>query len=104
VGDAGQVYLTGLPETGELLVKWGETAAQQCQVKFDLRHVDVSTDMPIRQVTYTCGTESKTETVLPAKEPVSFTSEIQTLEDLANEENLHFHNGQTMSNKRINKI
>ena len=54
VGDAGQVYLTGLPETGELLVKWGETAAQQCQVKFDLRHVDVSADMPIRQVSYRC--------------------------------------------------
>lgn len=54
VGDGGQVYLTGLPEIGELLVKWGETAAQQCQVKFDLRHVDVSADMPIRQVSYRC--------------------------------------------------
>ncbi|MTC35276.1 fimbria/pilus outer membrane usher protein, partial [Providencia alcalifaciens] len=50
VGDGGQVYLTGLPETGELLVKWGDAAAQQCQVNFDLRHVDVSADMPIRQV------------------------------------------------------
>ncbi|HHR6446485.1 TPA: FimD/PapC C-terminal domain-containing protein, partial [Providencia alcalifaciens] len=54
VGDGGQVYLTGLPETGELLVKWGDAAAQQCQVSFDLRHVDVSNDMPIRQVSYHC--------------------------------------------------
>ncbi|MTC56806.1 MULTISPECIES: fimbria/pilus outer membrane usher protein [Providencia] len=90
VGDAGQVYLTGLPETGELLVKWGEAAAQQCQVSFDLRYVDISADMPIRQVTYTCGTESRAEVVLPAKEPVSFASEIQTLDDLANEEKSPF--------------
>ncbi|UNH24761.1 fimbria/pilus outer membrane usher protein [Moellerella wisconsensis] len=54
VGDGGQVYLTGLPETGKLLVKWGEAAAQQCQVNFDLRHVEVSADMPIRQVSYRC--------------------------------------------------
>ncbi|MEI9600062.1 fimbria/pilus outer membrane usher protein [Moellerella wisconsensis] len=54
VGDGGQVYLTGLPETGELLVKWGDAAAQQCQVNFDLRHVDVSADIPIRQVSYRC--------------------------------------------------
>ncbi|SPY72030.1 fimbria/pilus outer membrane usher protein [Providencia alcalifaciens] len=86
VGDGGQVYLTGLPETGELLVKWGDAAAQQCQVNFDLRHVDVSADMPIRQVTYPCGTESRTEVVLTTKEPVSFASRIQKLEDLAHEE------------------
>ncbi|HHR5975922.1 TPA: fimbria/pilus outer membrane usher protein, partial [Providencia alcalifaciens] len=86
VGDGGQVYLTGLPETGELLVKWGDAAAQQCQVNFDLRHVDVSADMPIRQVTYPCGTESKAEVVLTTKEPVSFASRIQKLEDLAHEE------------------
>ncbi|MEI9752348.1 FimD/PapC C-terminal domain-containing protein, partial [Moellerella wisconsensis] len=54
VGDGGQVYLTGLPETGELFVKWGDAAAQQCQVNFDLRHVDVSADIPIRQVSYRC--------------------------------------------------
>ncbi|HHR6046261.1 TPA: FimD/PapC C-terminal domain-containing protein, partial [Providencia alcalifaciens] len=86
VGDGGQVYLTGLPETGKLLVKWGDAAAQQCQVNFDLRHVDVSADMPIRQVTYPCGTESKAEVVLTTKEPVSFASRIQKLEDLAHEE------------------
>ena len=54
VGDAGQVYLTGLPEKGELLVKWGETSAQQCQLSFDLSHVVSTSDMPIRQVSYRC--------------------------------------------------
>lgn len=34
VGDSGQVYLTGLSDTGLLTVKWGETAQQQCQVNY----------------------------------------------------------------------
>nr|WP_314266654.1 fimbria/pilus outer membrane usher protein [uncultured Moellerella sp.] len=54
VGDAGQVYLTGLPESGELLVKWGEGVTQQCKVNFDLRHLIPSADMLIRQVSYPC--------------------------------------------------
>ncbi|WP_447867680.1 fimbria/pilus outer membrane usher protein [Rahnella bonaserana] len=36
VGDAGQVYLTGLANQGTLNVKWGSDAAQQCQVKYAL--------------------------------------------------------------------
>jgi outer membrane usher protein len=36
VGDAGQVYLTGLADSGSLLVKWGSGAQEQCQVKFKL--------------------------------------------------------------------
>ncbi len=33
VNEEGQVYLTGLPEQGELLVKWGQ---QQCRVNYQL--------------------------------------------------------------------
>ncbi|HGM5835951.1 TPA: fimbrial biogenesis outer membrane usher protein [Serratia marcescens] len=33
VGEGGQVYLTGLPEKGEMLVKWSE---QQCRVSYHL--------------------------------------------------------------------
>ncbi|HHX3545964.1 MULTISPECIES: fimbria/pilus outer membrane usher protein [Enterobacter] len=36
VGDNGEAYLTGLPETGFLLVKWGDDSEQQCQVKYEL--------------------------------------------------------------------
>lgn len=36
VGDGGMVYLSGLPEKGELLVQWGRGADQQCQVSYDL--------------------------------------------------------------------
>lgn len=90
VGDMGQVYLAGLPEEGELLVKWGNGADRQCTVKFTLRHLNTSPENPIRQVTYTCGNESRTEEVLPAKESVSFASGIPTLENLANEEKFPF--------------
>ena len=55
VGDMGQVYLAGLPEEGELLVKWGNGAERQCTVKFTLSHLTISPDNPIRQMTYTCG-------------------------------------------------
>ncbi|EMN4127927.1 MULTISPECIES: fimbria/pilus outer membrane usher protein [Providencia] len=55
VGDAGLVYLTGLPEKGKLLVKWGESAEKQCTVSFDLTNVTLDVDQPIRQVTYTCA-------------------------------------------------
>lgn len=35
VGDAGQVYLNGLGESGILSVKWGELASQQCHSTFN---------------------------------------------------------------------
>lgn len=34
VGDAGQTWLTGLEKQGRLLVKWGPTAADRCQVSY----------------------------------------------------------------------
>ncbi|CAI1969312.1 Outer membrane usher protein fimD precursor [Serratia fonticola] len=36
VGDNGQVYLTGLADSGTLNVKWGGGADQQCQVSYSL--------------------------------------------------------------------
>jgi len=36
VGDNGQVYLTGLADSGLLNVKWGAGASQQCQVNYSL--------------------------------------------------------------------
>ncbi|MBL5902946.1 fimbria/pilus outer membrane usher protein [Serratia fonticola] len=36
VGDGGQVYLTGLADSGLLNVKWGSGADQQCQVNYSL--------------------------------------------------------------------
>lgn len=36
VGDNGQVYLSGLADSGKLNVKWGNGASQQCQVTYSL--------------------------------------------------------------------
>ncbi|HEX4503367.1 MAG TPA: fimbria/pilus outer membrane usher protein [Scandinavium sp.] len=36
VGDAGQVYLTGLKATGKLIAKWGESKSQQCMLNYTL--------------------------------------------------------------------
>lgn len=36
VGDAGQVYLTGLESKGNMIVKWGEATDQMCLVKYSL--------------------------------------------------------------------
>ncbi|WP_092877250.1 fimbria/pilus outer membrane usher protein [Izhakiella capsodis] len=37
VGDGGQVYLSGMPDSGTLTVKWGNTASQTCQVSYRLK-------------------------------------------------------------------
>ncbi|KAA8995380.1 fimbrial biogenesis usher protein [Affinibrenneria salicis] len=36
VGDNGQVYLSGLPQNGDLKVKWGDAPGQQCVVPYTL--------------------------------------------------------------------
>lgn len=54
VGDNGQVYMTGLPETGVLRVKWGNGAAHQCLAKFDLSELTLAPDSMLRQMTLTC--------------------------------------------------
>ena len=36
VGDGGQVYLSGMSDNGKVTVKWGNSAAQTCQVNYSL--------------------------------------------------------------------
>jgi len=36
VGDEGQIYLSGLPLKGELLVQWGDDAASRCVARYSL--------------------------------------------------------------------
>ena len=90
VGDMGQVYLAGLPEEGELLVKWGNNSDRQCTVKFTLTHLTISPDNPIRQATYTCGGESRTEIMLPKTEHDTLVPAIPTLEYKPNEDKRPF--------------
>lgn len=56
VGDAGQVYLSGLPESGRLQVKWGKDTGQQCNVAFNLANTPApSAANPIRHLPLRCG-------------------------------------------------
>ncbi|EIR2402421.1 fimbrial biogenesis outer membrane usher protein [Salmonella enterica] len=47
VGDSGQVFLTGLPDKGELSVQWGNKKEQHCQVAFHLPPV-MNSDIPLQ--------------------------------------------------------
>jgi outer membrane usher protein len=55
VGDNGQVYLAGLPPTGELSVVWGKSAAdKQCRVSFNLDGLSPTPQMPVIQLNGDC--------------------------------------------------
>lgn len=51
VGDNGEVYLSGLPEKGRLLVNWGKQSYQQCYADF---FVPNSKENSVLQISATC--------------------------------------------------
>ena len=51
VGDAGQVWLGGLPERGTLTAAWGQG---QCGATFNLSEAKVSTNNPVRTLNMSC--------------------------------------------------
>lgn len=42
VGSEGQLYMSGMPDKGQLLVKWGNALNQQCRVNFSLPPADAA--------------------------------------------------------------
>ncbi|WP_238401982.1 FimD/PapC C-terminal domain-containing protein [Photorhabdus laumondii] len=59
VGEGGQVYLSGMPPSGVLKVKWGSTPDKQCEVAFNLGPPPVKAKAdkrwnPMRQLNETC--------------------------------------------------
>ncbi|MCV5491106.1 hypothetical protein OFM83_28035, partial [Escherichia coli] len=36
VGEEGQLYISGMPEEGRVLIKWGNDASQQCVAPYKL--------------------------------------------------------------------
>lgn len=56
VGDDGQVYLSGIPDKGYLIAKWGKDPSEQCQADFILPENDnvASTNTGIQQLTVKC--------------------------------------------------
>lgn len=51
VGPEGQVYLSGVPDKGQLQVKWGNAVNQQCQVKFTLPVSDKASSVTLSDFT-----------------------------------------------------
>jgi len=55
VGDAGQVYLSGLSESGHLTAKWGQSKSQQCLASYSLKgHPASSKNNPVRTLSVQC--------------------------------------------------
>ena len=51
VGDGGQVYLTGMQETGTINVSWGKTADSHCTAAY---HLPVKDQNPVLNITAQC--------------------------------------------------
>ena len=54
VGDGGQAYLSGLPESGRLQVAWGTDVEQRCEAVFSLADAAPTQGNPIRQLQVRC--------------------------------------------------
>lgn len=52
VSDNGQVFMTGLPQSGSLIVKWGKKATQACSAAYQFPDTDNS--IGIKQTKLTC--------------------------------------------------
>lgn len=60
VGDAGQVYLSGLPEKGTLRAKWGQSTDQQCMANFNLKEdsAAATSSNPVRLMFLECDAKT----------------------------------------------
>lgn len=56
VGDGGQVYLTGMADSGKLVVKWGHKAEQLCVINYSLQS-KTPENSDIQQITSQCVKE-----------------------------------------------
>ncbi|EJD6400692.1 fimbrial biogenesis outer membrane usher protein [Providencia rettgeri] len=54
VGDDGQVYLSGLPESGVIEAKWGSAPDQQCSAPFTVSSQPENALTDIRQISVKC--------------------------------------------------
>ncbi|MFP3439121.1 fimbria/pilus outer membrane usher protein [Pantoea sp. SIMBA_133] len=52
VGDDGEVYMSGLPEKGELIVQWGEDESRRCEASYSLPAA--SDTNQLQQIITTC--------------------------------------------------
>lgn len=50
VGDNGDVYLSGMPEQGQLQIKWGKSLQEQCIAEYQLTAEQLKQHLPILSV------------------------------------------------------
>ncbi|RAY77900.1 fimbrial assembly protein, partial [Enterobacter cloacae] len=51
VGNDGEVYLSGVPETGKLIARWGRNSYEQCSANFNLNKKD---DSAVKELSVAC--------------------------------------------------
>ncbi|HEJ9414877.1 TPA: fimbrial biogenesis outer membrane usher protein [Proteus mirabilis] len=55
VGEKGQLYMSGLPDSGKILVKWGNKNQQSCIFSYqDLGKIKVNSKQPIKTLFLSC--------------------------------------------------
>ncbi|HGN9469769.1 FimD/PapC C-terminal domain-containing protein [Providencia stuartii] len=55
VGDNGQLYMSGLPDSGTLLIQWGNSHSASCGAHYShLKDIAVTEDNPIRKISLAC--------------------------------------------------
>lgn len=55
VGENGQLYMSGLPSDGKLLIKWGNRNQQSCNISYQgLADIEVNNKQPIRTLSLSC--------------------------------------------------
>ncbi|MGR2708144.1 fimbria/pilus outer membrane usher protein [Pseudomonas sp. AU10] len=54
VGGAGEVYLSGLPEQGQIQVKWGDAADQKCTASYTLPAQKADSKTSVRSLSSIC--------------------------------------------------
>lgn len=85
VGDNSLVYMSGLPESGSILVKWGNASSQRCTASFNVSKLVLSSDMGIRHITLKCLPEkpaseiAETTKLSPSMQPDEITP-VKTIE------------------------
>ncbi|HHR6146923.1 TPA: fimbria/pilus outer membrane usher protein [Providencia alcalifaciens] len=54
VSDNGRVYLSGLPESGQLVIKWGKSGSERCEAPFEMEKSVENAYSSLRNLTLLC--------------------------------------------------
>ncbi|WPA92795.1 fimbria/pilus outer membrane usher protein [Providencia zhijiangensis] len=54
VSDNGRVYLSGLPESGQIVIKWGKSGSERCEAPFNMDKSTENAYSSLRNLTLSC--------------------------------------------------